>query len=68
VVTQFGKKRALSAPENTGRRGLYKTVLVGVVGLVEAARFWGGQLFVLSRTKLSHYLLPPFVDKEMRLR
>jgi len=21
----------------------------------EAARFWGGQLFVLSRTKLSHY-------------
>src|SRR5882762_4356968 len=29
AVTQFGKKRALSAPENTGWRGLYKTVLVG---------------------------------------
>ena len=26
------------------------------VGLVEAARFWGGQLFVLSRTKLRHNL------------
>jgi len=25
------------------------------VGFVEAARFWGGKLFVLSRTKLSHY-------------
>jgi hypothetical protein len=25
------------------------------VGLVEAARFWGGQLFVFSRIKLSHY-------------
>jgi hypothetical protein len=29
VVTQVGKKCALSAPENTGRRGLYKTVHVG---------------------------------------
>ncbi len=27
VVTQFEKKRALSVQENTGRRGLYKTVL-----------------------------------------
>jgi hypothetical protein len=27
VVTQCEKKRALSVPENTGRRGLYKTVL-----------------------------------------
>jgi hypothetical protein len=27
VVTQFKKKRALSVPENTGRRGLYKTVI-----------------------------------------
>ena len=26
------------------------------VDLVEAARSWGGQLFVLSRTELSHYL------------
>jgi hypothetical protein len=29
VVTQFEKKRALSVPENSGRRGLYKTVLFG---------------------------------------
>src|SRR5260370_41910587 len=29
VETQLEKKRALSVPENTGRRGLYTTVLVG---------------------------------------
>jgi hypothetical protein len=26
VVTQFEKRRALSVPKNTGRRGLYKTL------------------------------------------
>src|SRR5258705_10751218 len=34
---------------------LYKPTSSVAVGLVEAAHFWGGQLFVLSRTKLSHY-------------
>ncbi len=29
----------------------------GAVGLVEAARTWGGQLCVRSRTKLSRYPL-----------
>jgi hypothetical protein len=28
VMTQIEKKRALSVPENTGRRGLYKTLRV----------------------------------------
>jgi hypothetical protein len=28
-MTQFEEKRALPVPENSGRRGLYKTVLVG---------------------------------------
>jgi len=28
--------------------------MLGTVDLVEAARSWGGQLLVLSRTKLSH--------------
>jgi len=31
------------------------------VDLVEAARFWGGHLLVLSRTKLSHYLLSSLI-------
>jgi hypothetical protein len=47
-VNQFEKKHALSVPENTGPRGLYKTILVGAVDFVEAARSWGGQPFVLS--------------------
>jgi len=29
MVVYFEKKRALSIPDNTGRRGLYKTVAVG---------------------------------------
>jgi len=42
-------------PGNTGREASTKPSSLVAVGLVEAARFWGGQLFVLSRTKLSHY-------------
>jgi hypothetical protein len=68
-VTQFKKKRALSVPKNTvhhsrraenvlrerdGEASSKPSILVAV-DLVEAARSWGGQPFVLSRTKLSHY-------------
>jgi hypothetical protein len=54
VVTVFEKKCALSAPKNAGRRVLYKTVVVGDWSC-RGRPFLGGQLFVLSRTKLSHY-------------
>jgi hypothetical protein len=39
------KGRALSVPKNAGPRDLYNTILVRAV--VEAARFWGGQVLVL---------------------
>ena len=50
------KKHARSVPKNMGRSGPYKKhrVLVGVA-FVAAARFLGGQRFVLSRTKTIHY-------------
>src|SRR5260221_3007212 len=41
---QLDSKSALSVPKNTGRRGLYTTVLHWRCGFVGAARFWGGQL------------------------
>ena len=50
------KKHARSVPKNMGRSGRYKKhrVLVGVA-FVAAARFLGGQRFVLSRTKTIDY-------------
>jgi len=57
-VDQVELKRALSAQENAVRRerdGEASTKLPSSfgVGLVEAARTWGGQLCVRSRAKLS---------------
>ncbi len=55
VVTQFELKSAHSAPECTGRNGLYKTLPPCRSGFVEAARFWGGQSFASFGAKLSHH-------------
>jgi hypothetical protein len=43
--TRFSQQCPLR-PEKRGRRVLYKTF---VCALVEAARFWGGQLLFLTR-------------------
>ena len=61
-VNQMEMKGALSAPENTVHRirdgeASTKPSSLVAVGLVEAARTWGGQLCVRSRTKLSRYPL-----------
>ena len=66
-VDQVELKRALSAQENAVRRerdGEASTKLPSSfgVGLVEAARTWGGQLCVRSRAKLSRYPLLWVVD------
>jgi hypothetical protein len=50
VVVQLRRRNAHFVLKDTGRNGLYKTLLLA--GFVEAARFLGGQLFVPSRTKL----------------
>jgi len=60
MVTLFGKKRALTVLENTVHRerdgeSSTKPPFPVAVDLVAAARFCGGQLFVLSTAKLSHY-------------
>jgi len=65
-VDQVELKRALSAPEKRftmndrrerDREASTKLPSSFAVGLVEAARTWGGQLCVRSRTKLSRYPL-----------
>ena len=61
-VNQMEMKGALSAPENTVHRvrdgeASTKPSSLVAVGLVEAARAWGGQLCVRSRTKLVYYPL-----------
>jgi len=45
VVTQLGKKRALSAPKNRGGKASTKAPVVAV-DPVEAARSLGGQMLV----------------------
>ena len=54
LLTHLDDERALSVPENMGRRVLYKTYRTVAVGGVEAARPLGGQQFVLSDTKMSY--------------
>ena len=59
VATQFEKDRALSVPENAVHRERdgeadAKSFSFVAVALVAAARSWGGQSFVFSRTKWSH--------------
>src|SRR6266403_673902 len=54
-VSQFGKESALSAPEFTGRRGLYKTVVVRWSWSCGGRPLLGRALFALSGTKQSHY-------------
>jgi hypothetical protein len=44
-VGQFLSKPALSVPKGMGRRGLYETIEICVVGFVEAARFFGRAVF-----------------------
>ena len=61
-VDQVELKRALSAQENAVHRirdgeASTKPSSLVAVGLVEAARTWGGQLCVRSRTKLCYYPL-----------
>src|SRR5260221_342083 len=55
VVTQLDHEYARSARENTGRIAATKRSCLVSVGLVEAARFMGGQLFASPRVKLNYY-------------
>jgi hypothetical protein len=64
VVTQIEKRRALSVPRQGAGDGEVSTKPFLRAAVVEAvhgersrrtARSWGGQLFVLSGTNLSHY-------------
>ena len=57
-MTQFEKKGALSIPKNTVHRerdgeAATRPPLLVAGNFVAAARSWGGQMFVLYRTKLS---------------
>jgi len=58
-MAQFEKKGALSIPKNAVHRerdgeAATRPPLLVAVNFVAAARSWGGQLFVLYRTKLCH--------------
>ena len=57
-MAQFEKKGALSIPKNAVHRerdgeAATRPPLLVAVNFVAAARSWGGQMFVLYRTKLS---------------
>src|SRR5882672_3562076 len=56
-MSGFLPDRNVPSPPRKTRGGEFSTrpSSLSAIGLVEAARFWGGQLFVFSRTKLSHY-------------
>jgi hypothetical protein len=56
-------QNARSVPKNTGRSGRYKKHYVLAVEFVAAARFLGGQRFVLPRPKMIHYFRPSKFDK-----
>jgi hypothetical protein len=46
IVTSIDRENARSVPKSAARIGLYETLArLFVVAVVEAARFWGGQLF-----------------------
>jgi hypothetical protein len=53
-MTQF-EKNVPSPPRKTrGGEASTKPPALLTIGLVEAARSWGGQVFALSRTKRGH--------------
>src|SRR5882672_3358830 len=54
AATRFENRRPLSVPKNPGRRVLYKTI--HVTGNCRGRPFLGRQLFVVSKSKLSHYV------------
>jgi hypothetical protein len=46
IVTSIDSESARSVPKSAARIGLYETLARAfAAGVVEAARFWGGQLF-----------------------
>jgi hypothetical protein len=72
AVTQF-EKNVPSPPRKTrDGKASTKPCSLLAIGLVEAARSGGGQVFVLSRTKRSHYqhfvsMILPLTDPPKRL-